>query len=315
MTIKNLLDRILENWPVKIICLALAVLLFLFYRLSTLEERFFSVPLTVEAPNSLVPSGSYPTMINVKVRGENAGKYPLQEGDISAYIDLSPFTQEGEVRVPVRTRLNASVVAASPLELSAEPSEITLILEYRSAKKIPLRLVSAGVPETGSEYTGYTVNPSIVEITGPRTVIDLITELSTEPVDITGKNEGFEGTVQVDNPYRNVKVNGNARISFSVSIAKTSLTRGFDNVPFYFENLAEGLEAVTDFPNGRIQIKGARSDVNAWSPTENALTILCETVTGPGTWVLPVYPVVEGPFEIVSFFPQEVVLEVKRVAQ
>ena len=41
MTVKKLTEKLLENWPAKIVCLALALLLFLFYRMSTLDERFF----------------------------------------------------------------------------------------------------------------------------------------------------------------------------------------------------------------------------------------------------------------------------------
>ena len=57
MNPRQLLERIAHNWPVKVLSVALAVLLFLFYRISSLEERFFSVPLDLRINENLVPAG------------------------------------------------------------------------------------------------------------------------------------------------------------------------------------------------------------------------------------------------------------------
>ena len=45
MNTRKFVDGILSDWPAKIISLAAAALLFLFYRVNTMDERFFSEPL------------------------------------------------------------------------------------------------------------------------------------------------------------------------------------------------------------------------------------------------------------------------------
>ena len=45
MTGRALLERVFSNWVVKVLSVAAAVVLFLFQRIGSLEERFLGVPL------------------------------------------------------------------------------------------------------------------------------------------------------------------------------------------------------------------------------------------------------------------------------
>ena len=60
MILRNLFERAAHNWPVKVLSVALAILLFLFYRISTLEERFFSVPLELRIDDEYTPASTLP---------------------------------------------------------------------------------------------------------------------------------------------------------------------------------------------------------------------------------------------------------------
>lgn len=55
MSGRGLLRGLLSDLPVKVICLTAAVILFLFHRVNTMTERFFSVPLSVSTPGSPSP--------------------------------------------------------------------------------------------------------------------------------------------------------------------------------------------------------------------------------------------------------------------
>lgn len=65
MNIKQILLRLTENWPVKIICLVFAVFLSEFYRGNLLDKRYLIVPLTVVNDGPLTPAEQYPTKIKV----------------------------------------------------------------------------------------------------------------------------------------------------------------------------------------------------------------------------------------------------------
>ena len=95
MNIKQILLRLTENWPVKIICLVFAVFLSEFYRGTLLDKRYLIVPLTVENDGTLAPAEQYPAKIKVTVWGDATGIGSIGENDIIAFINISDFKTEG----------------------------------------------------------------------------------------------------------------------------------------------------------------------------------------------------------------------------
>lgn len=319
MTIQNLIDKTIENWPAKIVCLTLALLLFLFYRMSTLEERFFSIPLEIENNGTMVPASLYPRMIKISLRGEMDSIYPIQENDVGVFVDLATITKEGEYRLPVQTRLRGTALGIDPLEVTVDPSQITMRVEHRLVKKAAVTPSFRGYPEAGFEFNGYTVRPSVLEIDGPRSAIENISELLTEPVDLTGVNESFDGMVSVLNKNMLVSVSGDGKVNYKVTISKTTLIKNFEEIPFYFENLDPTLEVEKDSDteprSGSIQIKGTQNELENWVLPENVLTILCENVKTPGVYSLPVHAIVPAPFEVVTTSPNEIQISIRRREQ
>ncbi len=315
MTANNLTEKIFENWPAKIVCIALALLLFLFYRMSTLQERYFSVPLQVETNGDLVPASAYPRMVKITLRGETDSIYPIQEGDVIAYLDLSHFTKEGEYRVSLQTKLKGTALDVDPLEVTVEPVELKLRLEHRLVKKLSVTPSFKGYPEAGYEFAGYTVSPSSVEVSGPRSLVEKMSDVVTETVELSGRNASFEGDIALAHRNPLVSISGNGKASFAVTINQTTLVKSFEDVPFFFENLDPSFVAETDKVSGTIQIKGTQTDLADWRLPENALTVLCEDITAPGTYTLPVRAIIPQPYEVLQSSPGDVQVTVRRASE
>lgn len=315
MTIKNFTAKLMENWPAKIICLTLSVLLFLFYRMSTLEQRFFSVPLVIETNGDLIPASSFPRMVKISLRGEVNSIFPILEDDIVAYIDLAPYNKEGEIRVAVQTRIKGTALDVDPLELSVDPLEIGMRVEHRVVKKVQITPSFKGYPEAGYEFSGYTVKPSVVELSGPRSAVEKITDMVTDPIELSGRNSSFEGTVPLVNRNSLISITGENMILFGVAINQTTLIKTFEDVPFYFENLDPSFSVETDKISGSLQLKGTQTALSEWKLTENALTVLCENVKGPGVYILPVNIIIPAPYEVIKSSPGEIQLTVKRKSE
>ncbi|MDR0316088.1 MAG: hypothetical protein LBH97_04225 [Treponema sp.] len=131
MNIRKLLTRAVENWPAKVLSIALAFIIFIFHRMNTLETRFFSIPLSVETSSTLIPAGDYPQIIRVSLRGDTGSIYTISEGDIEVYIDLTKYENEGLYRAPVQIRKKGNALGVEPLEISVEPMEISLRLDQK----------------------------------------------------------------------------------------------------------------------------------------------------------------------------------------
>ena len=109
MSGKGLVRRLMSDLPVKVICLTAAVILFLFHRVNTMTERFFSVPLEVSVPPGLAIASAYPKTVRITLRGTEESISPILEEDIEATADLQAHKSPGVFRSPVRISLTTSI--------------------------------------------------------------------------------------------------------------------------------------------------------------------------------------------------------------
>jgi len=88
---------LLTDLPVKVICLAAAVVVLLFHRVTTLTERFISVPLQVSTPAGLAVASSFPKTVRITLRGAGDAIFPILEEDVEARANLDMYHAPGEV--------------------------------------------------------------------------------------------------------------------------------------------------------------------------------------------------------------------------
>jgi len=199
LTRSRLFTIITEKWPVKVLSLAAAVIISIFYRMSSLETRFFTVPLLVEPSETLLPANSFPRSVKISARGEAEGIQPILTEDIEAYIDLGRYENEGTYRVPVQIRKKGRALGVEPLEVSAIPVDIPLLLERKMTCNVSVFPVIRGSTAEGYELTGQSLNPSSVIVEGPRSMINNHVEFNTETIDLDGRYEDFSVMVNIKN--------------------------------------------------------------------------------------------------------------------
>jgi len=309
MNIKQILLRLTENWPVKIICLVFAVFLSEFYRGTLLDKRYLIVPLTIENNGSLTPAEQYPAKIKITLWGDATGIGSIGENDITAFINISDFKTEGTYRIPIETRLAGTVTPLGNMEISTEPAILTLRLATSIRKQVPVTLSLKGIPADGYEVTESSLEPAAVEIEGPAEVVEKITELATEPLSIEARTNGFSGTASIINNDPLISIAGKAQVQTTVKINETTIKKKFDNIPIYFEKQNKELSITADTKTGSLEIQGSKKLLETWSPSENILTVSCESITERGVYTLPVVPVLSAEYsklQILQVSPKSV---------
>ena len=309
MNIKQMLLRLTENWPVKIICLVFAVFLSEFYRGNLLDRRSLIIPLTIENGGPLAPAEQYPTKIKVTIWGDATGIGSIGENDITAFIDISDFKTEGTYRFPIKTRLVGTVTPIGNMEISTEPAILTLRLATSIRKQVPVTLSLRGIPADGYEVTESSLEPATVEIEGPADAVEKVNELATEPLSIEARTNGFSGTATIINDDPLVSIVGKAQVQHTVKISETTIQKQFDNIPIYFDKQNKTLSITPDRKTGSLEIQGAKRLLETWIPSENILTVSCEIVTEPGVYTLPVITVLPteySKFRILQVTPKSV---------
>ncbi len=295
----------MRNWPIKIISLAAAILLFFFNNISRLEERFFSVPLTLRLNDNYVPASPYPNNIRVRLRGEEEAIFTILEEDIEAYADFSRFDREGEFKAPIEVEKKGSALDIEPLEIKVEPLEVTLILEEKLIKSAEVAPTLTGYLPTGYELGQYFLTPSYVEIEGPRSVVESLDSIMTEEIDLSGKTEDFSVRVRLVKPDPFIRIPGGEVVEFSALVEESIVLKTFEELGIITLDLLSELRPAEPLPSGSIRVQGTQTLLESVTGEDIRLTVDCSSITVPGTYTLSVRPDVPMGFLILRYEPTE----------
>ncbi|MGE5311552.1 MAG: CdaR family protein, partial [Nitrospirota bacterium] len=115
---------------------------------------------------------------------------------VGAFVDLKE-SSSGTLKIPlsadnVKIPLGLDVVRVNP-------STITVELEQRIEKEIPIKPEVVGLPPAGFQIARVIANPAAVKISGPESVVRSLRALSTEPISLQSLGLGpqaLEKTVE-----------------------------------------------------------------------------------------------------------------------
>ncbi|HUX14464.1 MAG TPA: CdaR family protein [Spirochaetia bacterium] len=308
----SLLDRLLQNWPVKVLALAAAVLLFFFNQLSRLEVRYFSVPLQIVVPAGYVPGAPYPSKVRVTLRGESTAIFRVLEEDVEAYADFSAHDTEGVFKEPIQIRKKGSALNIDPLEITVEPLEVTVTLDRKMSKSLEVVPRLKGFPPPGYQLSKYTLKPSTVEAVGPRSHLDKVSTVQTEDIDLTGRVADFTAQVRLDQNDPLVDLPGGNVVEFHGVIQQSVVLQSFDSVNVVVSNLDPGLTVQGALPTGTLRVQGKQVDLDAIQPDQIRLVVDASKITGPGTYTLPARPDLPAGILVLRYDPSRITLTVTR---
>jgi YbbR domain-containing protein len=290
--------------------IALAIGLFMFHRMSVLENRFFSIPLKIEINNTLTPANSYPRTVRVSIRGEANSIYPIVEEDIEAYLDLARYHEKGTYRTPVQIHKKNT---AFGVEISVDPMEVEVVLDEKMSKYVPLKPGFEGYPESGYELVSYTLIPSQVVVDGPKGLVERLSELPTETIEMGGRNEDFTTVVHIQQREPLLQIRGDGIAEFRGFVRKLIIIRSFDDLPVAVSGLDGNFTAVMAVASASVKIEGNQSELEYYDPASNAdiLTLDCSGITEAGTYTLPVQANIPAAFTLIRSDPATITIQVK----
>jgi YbbR domain-containing protein len=307
-----IIASIAENWPAKVISIALAILLFWIHRTSDQKERFFSVPLAVETDRSLIVAGPYPGMIRITLRGDAKTIDPILEDDIHAYIDLEKYTEPGTYRAPVRYRKTGTAFRTETLEISVDPMEVVMVLDQRLSKTAPVKAVFRGALQPGYELGGYTLDPAQVLVEGPAGLLTGVEELSTDFIELGGRSGDFSTAVRLLNPEPLLIIRGSGLIEFHGVIREQLRVQNFENLPIRIDNLEDQFSGVLETGRGSVRIEGGQVRFDRIQDKEVGLSVDCSAIDSTGEYLLPVSAVVPAAFTLIRQDPENVRIQILR---
>ncbi|MEX2445353.1 MAG: CdaR family protein [Alkalispirochaeta sp.] len=311
MQIREALRRTFRNWPAKILSFAAALLLLVFHDITRLEERFVTVPLELELNDQFVPGSTYPQQVRVRLRGESQQVFRVVEEDLRAYIDLRRYTSEDEYRTPVLVERQGTAAEAGALEVTVEPDSVQIELEEKMLSSLEVEPTTSGFPAAGYELIQLVMSPSSVQVEGPRSVVEDLTVVRTEEVDLSTRREDFTERIRLVRPDPLVRFPGGSVVEMRGMIEESVVLETFDSVELVVTGLDPQFHLAESLPAGLIRVQARQIDVENISPGDMQLSVNASSVEETGSVRLPVRPIVPSGFVVLRYEPTSILLRIE----
>lgn|GEM_PF-1066087 len=222
---------VLENIGLKILSVFIGFSMWFLISSEQQIEKIIEVPVEiVNKPAYLDIANDYTKSVILQIMA----RQDEQETVYKARIDLSE-AHEGENVINL-TDENFDAPPAITIE-SIRPSTISILLETRVNKTVPVSVQYTGIPADNFEVMGTRSSPETVSITGPVSHVNSVSEVYTQTLDISNRNQTVEKMVSLimENPFLNIQFKDKVRAV--VQIQEKRVGRQFRNFPVTIINL------------------------------------------------------------------------------
>lgn len=283
-----------ENIGLKTISFLFAIGFYAFINGAQTAQRVLDVSiltLSPKDPSSKVLVSQTPSTVRVTISGPRGSLDDLRAEDVgTVLLDLRHGTPT--YALFDATTLKLPTGARAELETPGIPME----WDELTTRTIPVQVVTSGAPIVGYALDGLPIaEPRSVHATGPKTLVDTLQHVRSEPFDMTDLPEGeFTRAVRLPAPPQRVTYDI-LTTNVTVNITRARLTRIYSKVPVHVVGAAHGKSTPHEVD---ITVTGPPELLNDLRP-EQLLATVDVRPSGmdpkrPGTADLPVVATLEG---------------------
>jgi YbbR domain-containing protein len=222
-------------------------------------------PFSFEAGEPVTTLGGLP-ITQVTVSGPDSQVRHV----VRATIELNVANQTSDIRSQRQpVAINASGQRVEGVLVTPESVDVSLrIISSAGVKRVPILPRWSGIPAPGAVLTRITSTPDFVGILANALILDEVSYIETEAVDISGQSESFTRTVDLRLPPGATLLGlGPKSVQVEVSIEPVELDFSLSlKVPVVARNLAPELTAVVEPQLISITISGRAQSLQSLGP-------------------------------------------------
>lgn len=300
------IKKLLDNWPSKIACFVIAILIYFFYQMSALDKKNISVPLSVKNDGNVVCVTDLPQFVRITLRAKSEDMSLIKDDDISAFIDISHYTKTDRYEVPIQIKLSANATVISPLEIDVAPDFLRLPLEEKAVNYVPLKPVFTGKILDGYVMESFTTEPELITITGPKNLVENTLYLSTSAIKIDGINKNTSQNIDIVNLSNYISVDKPKKITVNMVVVPRKIMRTIPGYSIFFASVNGGLKISTQSEVFSLKISGPEKALEGYVLTPYSIQVDCSKIEAPGVYELPLKAYLPQEFEVEDIQPQKI---------
>lgn len=182
-----------------------------------------NAPVRMVVPEDMMLLSQPIDQVNLTVGGRWSELQRLGSNDLPALtVELSSQRPEEIIRLaPEQLRLPPGLKV-----IALDPSSVQIRMEPRATKLVSVRPVILGTPADGYKQGAVTVEPPQVSLTGPKSALDRIRFVLTDPIDLSGKSAPVEERVEprYDSPLVKDSLSGPLKVRVAIETQEIEQT-------------------------------------------------------------------------------------------
>lgn len=314
----KLLNRIFVNWPAKVICVLIALLLYFFFNLSHLDQKIISVPLNIKSDGQFMVVSPFQKNVRVTLKANAESLASITSKDIEAVLDINGYTNSGVYDVPVSLSFSSDFYLIDPIEVHVNPDRLKLQIEDKTFAYKNIQVSFADSIPDGYEMTSYTVNPPYLKVTGARSAVDQTTVLFTNRLPLTGHTKTFSAPVQISSLNSLIEIENNAEVVVTVEIQPVKQNRDFMEVPLVFDDLQAKLKISEDLLNPKsvsFTVTGEKLVLQKLTFSDLSVHADCSAIEAAGEYEVQLKYFVPENVKLFDPHPETVVIKVEEASE
>ena len=294
-----------KNPGLKLISLLLAGLLW--YSINKTErdaERTIEVPVSLRKIREDLTVINPPTKaVSITLRGPRTILDNLDERTRRVQVGLGGL-QQGDNRIDLAGTMLNPALPRSIKVVRFDPPSFTLRADQRKLKRLPVRPDLAGSPALGYTVVQSSVEPDLVEVTGPASLRQDLKHVSTEPIDLRSTSQAFSRNVLLERLDPAITFVPDA-VQVQVVIEESLATREFSKVPIA---VPSGVKQIVP-PGVDLTVRGPQRLLHNLTLAPDTLHVEVDGLP-PGTHTLAVQVTLPEGLTMVSLAPERVKVKV-----
>jgi YbbR domain-containing protein len=226
-----MLDRVLSNWPLKLLSMALAFAIWVSVTGETRVVQDFQVPVAIAVPGELILASTLPNTATVRLRGSEGMMRRVDRLPMVLSVDLTD-ADEGNQDV----QLSRSILEGIPRGLEVEfidPDRLSLALDRRLRRQLPVEPVFLGQPPDGFIKYGSSSDPEFLVVEGPVSELESVEVIHTNGILLDRRRSPFTVQVSVAPEGEFVRVLDPSTVQVRVDVDASPVEKSFEDLPIF----------------------------------------------------------------------------------
>ncbi|MGB3975977.1 MAG: CdaR family protein [bacterium] len=293
---KRLSASLTRNIGLKVGSLFLATILWVTITGQGTDDRILrEVPYQIgNVPADMILTDKGIGFVDIYIRGPRSMITTIRPDDCSASLSLPENSEMGTVEIEID---HSDIVIPYPNQVSllqVSPSSVTVALDELITKTVRIQPFLRGSPHPDYQLGKTQIEPDNAELQGPRTYLDNVESVFTEPIDIANQTRSFNERVSLKPGSPLVSVLQPSRASAMIEILERTIERSFPEFEVTVLSNAHDPSIIVSPTVVILTITGPASTLNKLTPSDIQLVINTDNLKPGRQLVSPTFVSAHG---------------------